>query len=99
MLATLDAGFRAEVQTSHYLPVACLAIILIGLIVIWAGYVNCARSAWLLWLVMFVVTWVWAFPLLLVLQLFEGKMNVTFSEWLYKAISEQGLARSKNRSA
>jgi hypothetical protein len=45
---------------THYLGVACRAIILIGLIVIWTGYVMRARSAWL---VMFVVTWVWAFPL------------------------------------
>lgn len=87
-LATLDAGFRAEAQTSHYLGIACSAIILIGLIVVWTGYVHRARSAWL---VMFVVTWVWAFPLLV---LFGGKINVTFSEWLYDAISESGLART-----
>jgi hypothetical protein len=89
-LATLDAGFRAEAQTSHYLGVACSAIILIGLIVVWTGYVNRARSAWL---VMFVATWVWGFPLL-VLPLFGGKISVTFSEWLYDAISEPGLART-----
>jgi hypothetical protein len=94
LLAELDAAFRAEAQTSHYLGIACLAIILIGLIVIWTGYVNRARSAWI---VMFVVTWVWAFPLL-VLPLFGGKMYVTFSEWLYDAISEPGLARTCTKS-
>jgi hypothetical protein len=51
-LARLDAGFRAEAQTLHYFGVACLTIILIGLIVICTGYVKCARSAWL---VMFAV--------------------------------------------
>jgi len=45
VLARLDAGFRAEAQTANYLGVACLSIILIGLIVIWTGYVKCARSA------------------------------------------------------
>jgi hypothetical protein len=81
-LASLDAGFRAEAQTSGYLGVACLAIILIGLIVIWMAYLKRARSAWL---VMFVVTWVWAFPLF-VWPLFKGTIVLTFSEWLYSAI-------------
>src|SRR5258708_32343109 len=59
-IAKLDVGFRLEPQTAHNFGVACLAIILIGLIVIWTVYANDARSAYL---VMFVVTWAWAFPL------------------------------------
>jgi hypothetical protein len=38
-----------------------------------------------------------AFPLL-VLPLFGGKISVTFSEWLYDAISEPGLARTHSES-
>jgi hypothetical protein len=89
VLARLDAGYRADIQTAHYLGVACLAIILIGLIVIWTGYVRRSRSAWL---VMFVVTWVWAFPLF-VLPLFKGTMVLTFPEWVYGAIYQWGSPR------
>ncbi|HLB89226.1 MAG TPA: hypothetical protein VJK29_16345 [Terriglobales bacterium] len=88
-LASLDAGFRAEAQTAGYLGVACLAIILIGLIVIWTAYVKRARSAWL---VMFVVAWIWAFPLF-VWPLFKGTVVLTFSEWLYSAIYQSGSPR------
>jgi hypothetical protein len=72
------------------LSVVCLAIILIGLIVIWTGYVKRARSAWF---VMFVVAWIWAFPLL-VLPLFRGRVVLTFSEWLYDAIYQPGSDRT-----
>ena len=98
-LAHLDAGFRAEVQTSHYLGVACLAIILIGLIVIWTGYINRARSAWF---VMFVVVWFWAFPLFIfpfVPGFGHGKIALTFSETLYAAMSESGTPRAAVESA
>ena len=59
-LASLDAGFQAVARMTATLGVACLAMILIGLIVIWTGYVKRVRSAWL---VMFVLAWAWAFPL------------------------------------
>jgi hypothetical protein len=94
LLARLDAGIRAELQTAHYLGIACLAIILIGLIVIWTGYVNHARSAWL---VMFVIAWVWALPLF-VLPFFKGTMVVTFSEWIYTAIYQPGIERTATES-
>jgi hypothetical protein len=90
VFAELDAGFRAEAQTASYLGVACLAIILVGLIVIWTGYVRRARSAWL---VMFVVAWVWAFPLF-VLPLFRGTIILSFSDSLYSAIYQPGSPRS-----
>jgi hypothetical protein len=38
-------GFQADARTAHYLGVACLAIILIGLIVVWTGYIKRSRSA------------------------------------------------------
>ncbi len=94
LMAKLDAGFRAQVQTASYLGFACLAIILIGLIVIWSGYISRSRSAWL---VMCVITWIWAFPLF-VSPLFEGKIVVTFSEWLRDALSEPGLPRTLTES-
>ena len=91
ILAKLDVGFQAEAQTASYLGIACLTIILIGLIVIWTGYVNRGRSAWL---VMFVVV-LWAFPFL-VMPLFSGTIALT--EWLYSAIYEAGLPRSAAES-
>ncbi|HEV2496048.1 MAG TPA: hypothetical protein VG204_23710 [Terriglobia bacterium] len=42
--------------------ITSLAIIAMGLIVIWAGYVKGVRWTWL---VMFVIVWVWAFPVLI----------------------------------
>lgn len=94
LISKLDVGFRAQALTANYLGFACLAIILIGVVVIWTGYVNRSRSAWL---VMFVLTWVWAFPLF-VSPLFRGKIVVTFAEWLRDAISEPGLPRTLTES-
>ncbi len=93
-MANLDAGYRAEAQTAHYLGVACLAIILIALTVIWTGYVKRARSAWL---VMFIVVWLWAFPLFILpflSTLIHGRVVLTFSEALSEAMSEPGSPRT-----
>jgi hypothetical protein len=89
-LARLDAGFRAQLHTWHYLGIASLAIILIGLIVTWTGYVKCSRSAWL---VMFVVTWAWAFPLFAWPYL-RGPRVFTLPEWIFNAIYELGSPRT-----
>jgi hypothetical protein len=56
-LESLDAGFQLAAQEAGELGV----IILISLIVTWKGYINRLRWAWLL---LFIITWVWAFPLL-----------------------------------
>lgn len=89
ILARLDAGFQAYAQTAHYLGVASLAIIIIGLIVIWTGYVSRNRSAWF---VMAVIAWVWVFPLF-VLPFVKGTWRLTFSEWVYSAMLQSGLPR------
>jgi len=92
-LRALDAGFRAEVETRGDLGVVSLAIISIGLIVVWTGYVK--RERWT-WLVMFIVVWAWAFPLLvlpLCIAAFKGRIVLTFSEWLYSAIYQPGSPR------
>jgi hypothetical protein len=64
------------------LGVASLAIIFIALIVTWAGYAKCLRSAWF---VMFLVVWGWAFPLL-ALPVFKNSSALTFVEVLYGAL-------------
>jgi len=94
LVARMDEGFRAEAQMSHYFGVARLAIILIGLIVVWTGYVRRSRSAWF---VMFVVVWLWAFPLFILpdaVLLIRGKSIFTFSELIYNAMLGPGLART-----
>ncbi len=69
-------------HTMGDLGVASLAIIFIALIVTWAGYAKCLRSAWF---VMFVVVWGWAFPLL-ALPLLKHLSRLTFVEMLYGAL-------------
>ncbi len=89
----VDESFRAKAQTAHYLGVACLAIILIGLIVVWTGYVRRSQSAWF---VMFIIVWFWAFPIF-ILQPFHSFLrqgsDYTFFEMLYAAMSGPGFAR------
>src|SRR5258708_20588382 len=89
----MDEGFRAAAQTSHYLGVACLAIILIGLIVVWTGYVRRSRSAWF---VMFIIVWFWAFPIFILHPFhyfLSRSSDYTFFEMLYAAMSGPGFAR------
>jgi hypothetical protein len=92
-LAGLDAGSKAQFQMWHYYGVASLAITLIALVVVWTGYVKRARSAWL---VMFVVTWAWAFPLFAWPYL-RGPRVFTLPEWIYNAVYEPGSPRSASQ--
>ncbi len=89
----LDDGFREAAVIMSYVGFASLAIILIGLIVLWTGYIKRSRSAWL---VMFIVVWLWAFPLFILpiaSPIARGYCALTLSEWLYDAISRPGLTR------
>lgn len=54
---------------NYYAPIgiASLAIIAIGLVVTWAGYIKGVRWTWP---VMFVIVWVWAFPVLMLQYFF-----------------------------
>jgi hypothetical protein len=66
-----------------------LANILVGLVVVWTGFIRRYRWAWL---VMFLIVWVWAFPVL-VLPIFHGKIVVTFAQWFEEAWHWPGSAR------
>lgn len=68
---------------------ASLANILVGLVVVWTGFMRRYRWAWL---VMFIIVWVWFFPLF-VLPIFRGKIDVTFVGWLKEAWHWPGSAR------
>jgi hypothetical protein len=89
-LAKLDSGDRLGTETRSDLSVVCLAIILVGLIVIWSGYIE--RLRWT-WAVMFVVVWGWAFPLL-VMPLLGHPRSLLLPEWIYTAICYPGSARA-----
>jgi hypothetical protein len=93
-LESLDAGSQLAAREAGQLGVASLVIILIGLIVTWKGYLNRLRWAWL---VMFIITWVWAFPLL-ALPLLTHKIAYTFPEVLYDAMHGTGPPRDWTES-
>ena len=81
-------GFRGVAQS-----VASLAMILIGLIVVWTGYVKRSRPAWF---VMFVIVWFWAFPrfiLSIIPLIIRERSSFTFPELLCDAILGPGFQR------
>jgi hypothetical protein len=71
--------------------IASLAIIVIGLIVTWAGYIR--RVRWT-WFVMLVIVWVWAFPVLMLPYLRPRRGVETIAQSFAGAISESGTERS-----
>lgn len=84
-----DVWFREYAHLYAELGHICLAMILIGLIVIWGAYVK--RSKWA-WPVMLVITWGWAFPIFL-LPLRPGHWALPFREVLYDALYHSGGSR------
>lgn len=84
----------AQVAIPNYsapIGFASLAVIVIGLIVIWTGYIKGVRWTWF---VMFVVVWLWAFPVLLLPTLQPGEHGMAILlATLKSAISESGPAR------
>jgi ABC-type tungstate transport system substrate-binding protein len=59
-----------------------MALILIGLVVTWTGYLKSVRSAWF---IMFIIAWVWAFPLVLV-GFIPDLMRIPFHELISLAL-------------
>lgn len=89
-LAKLDDGYRLAADRRSDLSVVSLAVILIALIIVWTGYKKRIRWAWA---VMFIVVWVWAFPLL-VMPLLGHTRSLSLPEWIFTAISYPGAARA-----
>ena len=92
----LSLEVTSRLWTGNYLmPIgfASLAIVLVGLIVIWAGYIK--TELWS-WFVMFVIVWVFAFPvhvLPLLLHWLRSPESINWSEWFSDAVSGPGIAR------
>jgi hypothetical protein len=74
----LDIAGRVGMQ-NYYAPIAfaSLAIIVIGLIVTWTGYVRGVRWTWF---VMLLIAWGWAFPVL-VLAEFHWRNMLPIAQW------------------
>jgi hypothetical protein len=71
--------------------IASLAMIAIGLIVAWAGYLKGVRWTWF---VMFVIVWVWAFPVFLLPIFQNGEHDLSLiAPTLKSAMSHSGFAR------
>lgn len=68
-----------------------LAVIAVGLIVTWAAYVKGVRWTWF---VMFVIVWVWAFPVLVLPYLRPWKGVPTVAQSFASSIIEGGPARN-----
>ncbi len=100
--STPEAGIaQDEVVIPNYdapIGFASLAVIGIGLIVTWAGYIKGVRWTWF---VMFVIVWVWAFPILMLPFLRPWRGVTAMAQSFASAISESlrggpysGLART-----
>ena len=65
--------------SNYYVPIgfASLAVIVIGLIVTWTGYIRGVRWTWF---VMFLIAWGWAFPVL-VLAEFHWRNMLPIAQW------------------
>lgn len=93
-IADIVPNFEIAARAMSNFGIASLAIIFIGLIVTWVGYVKRVRWAWF---VMFIIAWAWAFPVL-VLPLLTHKIGYTFIELLYGAMVQSGFARTSIQS-
>ena len=85
--ARLDIVGRI-LTSNYYAPIgfASLAIIVIGLIVTWGGYIKGVRWTWF---VMFLIAWGWAFPIL-VLAEFHWRNMLPIAQWPPLALKGRG---------
>jgi hypothetical protein len=86
---------RLYVQ-NWFMPIgfASLALVLVGLIVIWSGYIARERSAWF---VMFVIVWVFAFPvhvLPLLLHWLRAPESIDWPAWFWGVVRGSELDRA-----
>lgn len=77
------------------LGIVSLAMIAIGLVVIWTGYLKKARSAWF---VLLTIVWGWAFPVMLVPFVLHLNGSITLAEWVSDALKQPGAPRTLVKS-
>jgi hypothetical protein len=70
---------------------ASITVIIVALIVIWTWLVAGSRVAWL---IMAVIVWVWAFPIMMISRLHIGPVSSSqLKDWIVSAWHQDGLAR------
>lgn len=86
----LNACCQGELYAWGHVGEASIALIFIGLIVTWTGYVKAVRSAWF---IMFIIVWVWAFPLFALGFVSEFRW-IPFRKLISEALEGPGPARA-----
>ncbi len=84
-----DVWMREYARASGDLGLSSLIIIVLGLLIIWMGYLK--KDHWT-WFAMLIISWAWVFPVFL-LPLLRPKWGLTFTEFAYEAVLSNGLAR------
>jgi hypothetical protein len=89
--ASYEVADGVLVQNTYApLGFASLTVILVGLIVLWKGYLEEIRWTWF---IMLIIVSVWAFPVLVLPNLLHWKNMVPISEWFPNAIQQPGIER------
>jgi hypothetical protein len=85
-----DLCCQGELYAWGHVGEASIALILIGLIVTWTGYVKAVRSAWF---IMLIIVWIWAYPLFFKGTVTELRSWRSLSEFISDALKGPGAAR------
>jgi len=82
---------RASDDMTQTAGLASITVIIVALIVIWRWLVAGSRVAWL---IMAVIVWVWAFPIMMISRLHIGPVSSSqLKDWIVSAWHQDGLAR------
>ena len=84
--SVLRSRHELELETLGELGIVSLAIIAIGLVVTWTGYVKKVRWTWF---VLLTVAWGGAFPVMLLPFVLHLNRAITLTEWISGA--QEGL--------
>ncbi len=72
---------------------ASLAVIVVGLVVVWTGYQKGLRWTWF---VLLVIVWLFAFPVSMLPDILDirNAESIDWSAWFWNAVREPGVARA-----
>jgi hypothetical protein len=82
---------RAADDMTQTAGLASLTVIIVALIVTWTGLAAGSRVAWV---IMAVIVWVWAFPIMMISRLHIGPVSPSqLRDWIVSAWRQDGLPR------
>ena len=81
---------RTRDSMTQIAGLAGLTLIIVALIVIWTGLVAGSRVAWL---IMAVIVWVWAFPIMIFRPHISAISSSGLRDWIVTAWHQDGFAR------